>query len=87
LTRPVAVGDACRGAEPVLSEAKELCALTSILLDYLRMATETPARVLGLENELGVLKPGAKADIVICDEHISVWKVIVGGDVVFAANT
>jgi N-acetylglucosamine-6-phosphate deacetylase len=55
------------------------------LLDCVRMATETPARVLGLEDELGVLKPGARADIVICDERIGIWKVLVGGDIVYEA--
>jgi N-acetylglucosamine-6-phosphate deacetylase len=52
------------------------------LIDCVRMATETPARVLGLESELGVLKPGAKADIVICDEHITISQVFVGGETV-----
>jgi N-acetylglucosamine-6-phosphate deacetylase len=56
------------------------------LIDCVRMATETPARVLGLENELGVLKPGAKADIVICDEHIAISQVFVGGEIVFDAQ-
>ena len=55
------------------------------LLDCVRMATETPARVLGLEHELGVLKPGARADMVICDERIGIWKVLVGGDIVYEA--
>lgn len=53
------------------------------LIDCVRMATETPARVLGLENELGVLKPGARADIVICGEHIVISKVFVGGEIVY----
>jgi N-acetylglucosamine-6-phosphate deacetylase len=57
------------------------------LLDCVRMATLTPARVIGLESELGVLKPGARADIVICDEHIAVDKVIVGGEIVFGTET
>jgi N-acetylglucosamine-6-phosphate deacetylase len=57
------------------------------LFDCVRMATETPARVLGLENELGVLKPGARADIVVCDEHLSIWKVFIGGNVVYDATT
>ena len=35
--------------------------------DALVMASETPARALGLEGELGVLAPGAAADVVVLD--------------------
>ena len=56
------------------------------LIDCVRMATETPARVLALQNEIGVLKPGAKADVVICDEHIVIDKVIVAGETVYSAS-
>jgi N-acetylglucosamine-6-phosphate deacetylase len=56
------------------------------LIDSVRMATETPARVLGLENELGVLRPGAKADVVICDEQITIEKVFVAGIVVYESR-
>jgi N-acetylglucosamine-6-phosphate deacetylase len=55
------------------------------LIDCIRMATETPARVLGLEDEFGVLKAGAKADVVICDDHISISTVIIGGQTVYDA--
>lgn len=33
--------------------------------DALRMASETPARALGLESERGTLRPGARADLLI----------------------
>jgi N-acetylglucosamine-6-phosphate deacetylase len=49
------------------------------LADAVRMATETPARVLRLEHELGSLRPGMRADIIICDEHIGVLNVFVEG--------
>lgn len=50
------------------------------LIDCVRMATATPARLLGLEAEIGVLRPGARADVVVCDEDVRVWKVFVGGE-------
>ncbi|MEX1254175.1 MAG: N-acetylglucosamine-6-phosphate deacetylase [Dehalococcoidia bacterium] len=49
------------------------------LRECIEMATATPARVLGLEGELGVLAPGARADIVVCDDDVNVWRVFVGG--------
>jgi N-acetylglucosamine-6-phosphate deacetylase len=49
------------------------------LIDCVRMATATPARVLGMEDEIGVLKPGARADIIVCDDELRVWNVFVGG--------
>jgi N-acetylglucosamine-6-phosphate deacetylase len=53
------------------------------LLDAIRMATVTPARLLGMEDEIGAIKPGAKADIVICDEGLGVEKVFVGGEIAY----
>ena len=48
--------------------------------EALMMAAETPARALGLERELGVLAPGARADIVALDARTMELKsVVVGG--------
>jgi len=55
------------------------------LLDAVRMATATPARVLGAHDEIGVLKPGARADVAVCDHDLSVWKVFVGGEPAYEA--
>ncbi|MBI4571343.1 MAG: N-acetylglucosamine-6-phosphate deacetylase [Chloroflexi bacterium] len=55
------------------------------LVDALRMATATPARVLGRSGEIGVLAPGARADVVVCDADLAVWKVFVGGEPVYEA--
>jgi N-acetylglucosamine-6-phosphate deacetylase len=49
------------------------------LRECIEMATATPARVLGLDRELGVLAPGTRADIVICDADINVSRVFVAG--------
>jgi N-acetylglucosamine-6-phosphate deacetylase len=53
------------------------------LIDCVRMATATPARALGMEGEIGALKPGARADIVVCDDELRVWKVFVGGEIAY----
>ncbi len=49
--------------------------------DAVRCATSTPARVLG-RNDLGVLRPGALADVVALDDGGNVVVTIVGGVVV-----
>ncbi|MDZ4277618.1 MAG: amidohydrolase family protein, partial [Dehalococcoidia bacterium] len=56
------------------------------LIDCVRMATATPARVLGLQDEIGVLRPGARADIVVCYAGLSVWKVFVAGALAYDAE-
>lgn len=49
------------------------------LIDAVRMATATPASVLGLAHEIGVLRPGARADVLVCDGDMHVERVLVGG--------
>jgi N-acetylglucosamine-6-phosphate deacetylase len=48
--------------------------------DALRAATLTPARFLGIENERGVLVPGAHADLVLLDAELAVVSVWAGGE-------
>lgn len=55
------------------------------LLDAVRMATATPARVLGLEGEIGVLASGARADIVVCERDFTVRQVFVDGALAYEA--
>lgn len=50
------------------------------LPDALRMATRTPARFLGLENEIGILRPGAFADLVVLDAALNVTDVWLRGE-------
>jgi N-acetylglucosamine-6-phosphate deacetylase len=57
------------------------------LLDALKMATVTPARIIGVDRSKGVLSPGKDADVVIfAEDDISVWMTIVGGQVVFSQD-
>ena len=46
-------------------------------------ATKTPARGLGLYDELGSLTPGKRADIVLFDDDVRIGKTIVGGEIVY----
>ncbi len=56
------------------------------LREAIQMATATPASVLSLDKELGVLASGARADIVVCDQDANVWRVYVGGKLAYAAE-
>jgi N-acetylglucosamine-6-phosphate deacetylase len=45
-----------------------------------RMATLTPARILGVERNVGSLEVGKWADLVVLDEELQVTGVLVGGE-------
>jgi N-acetylglucosamine-6-phosphate deacetylase len=49
-------------------------------------ATRSPARLLGLDRELGTLEAGKRADLAVWDEAHQPLATIVGGAVVFGAN-
>lgn len=53
------------------------------LLEAVRMMTQTPARILGVERQKGVLLPGMDADIVIFNEDVQIDKTIIKGEVVY----
>ena len=52
------------------------------LCDAVRMATSTPAKLLGIRNK-GILFPGNDADVVLFDSNIAVSGVWVGGDLLW----
>lgn len=43
------------------------------------MASRNPARVIGLEDEIGTIEPGKRADLVFVDDVFQVKNVILGG--------
>ena len=53
------------------------------LPEAVRSATQTPARELGLYGEYGVIREGARADLVLFDEKISVRATIIRGKTIF----
>ena len=67
-----AVRNAARFAELKPSEA-------------LRMASNYPAHALGLENELGQIRPGYKASFVEVDENLNLYRTWIDGEVSEAA--
>lgn len=54
------------------------------LPDAVKMATETPARILGLQETIGRVEPGRRADLVLFDEEVNVKLVLVDGEVKYA---
>jgi N-acetylglucosamine-6-phosphate deacetylase len=53
------------------------------LVDVIRMATLTPATILGLQHNLGSLEVGKRADLVILDRELNVDRVFIDGNQVF----
>ena len=49
------------------------------LAEVVRMASLTPARILGRDNEIGSIAPGKKADLVVLDAKLMVRQVYVDG--------
>jgi N-acetylglucosamine-6-phosphate deacetylase len=45
-----------------------------------RMASLTPARILGVERDVGSLTVGKRADLVVLDANLEVKQVYVGGE-------
>jgi N-acetylglucosamine-6-phosphate deacetylase len=49
------------------------------LVEAIRMATLTPARVIGVDKRKGSLEEGKDADIVIFEDDFTVWRTMIGG--------
>jgi N-acetylglucosamine-6-phosphate deacetylase len=49
------------------------------LPEAVRMASLTPARIIGLDGEIGSLEVGKRADLVVLDAELNVQQVYVGG--------
>jgi N-acetylglucosamine-6-phosphate deacetylase len=55
--------------------------------EALAMASETPARALGMGDELGTLRPGARADVIVLrGPELALERVLVGGEPLAAAT-
>ncbi|MDD4515927.1 N-acetylglucosamine-6-phosphate deacetylase [Massilibacteroides sp.] len=54
------------------------------LSDAVRMASETPARIMGIYDRKGSLEVGKDADIIIFDDNIEIHTTIVEGRIVYS---
>ena len=50
------------------------------LVDVIRMASRTPARIAGREHEIGSIAVGKRADLVVLDQALRVSQVYIGGE-------
>ena len=57
------------------------------LADALRMASETPANIMGVSDRKGSLEKGKDADIVILDDDLQIRAVWQMGNLVEETNT
>ena len=57
------------------------------LCHAIRMASLTPAQVLGIDDAVGSLKPGKKANIIIIDDMVNISKVILVGELAVENDT
>lgn len=53
------------------------------LVDAIRMATLTPAQVIGIDSQCGSIAAGKRADLCLLDKKLQVMKTVVAGKVVF----
>ncbi len=64
---------------------RNLMAATGITLaEAVACATWAPARALGLDAEMGMLREGLRADLAVWDRHNRISHVFVGGELVYA---
>ncbi len=54
--------------------------------DAVKMATDTPARIMKVNNRKGSIEKGKDADVIIFDENINVSTTIVKGNIVYETN-
>lgn len=74
----LADGTLAGNVETLLEGVRKLHALGATLEEALGAATAVPARLLG-RDDVGVLRPGARADVLVLDERLEVARVLVGG--------
>lgn len=92
--RPILVGDAATLDDGTLAGsvltmdrafAKLVTAMGLSLVDAATVCATTPARALGLQG-LGVIAPGATADLAVLDRDLRVIHTFVGGTLVWSAD-
>jgi N-acetylglucosamine-6-phosphate deacetylase len=54
------------------------------LAEALKMASLTPAKVIGLADHKGSLHAGKDADLIVIDQHVNVYLTMVKGQVIYS---
>jgi N-acetylglucosamine-6-phosphate deacetylase len=80
----LATGDSLAGSTLTLDKAiRNLLEWGVSLPHAIKMASSTPARVLGIQHSKGSITPGKDADLVIFDQDLKVRAVLVRGRLVY----
>ena len=53
------------------------------LVDAVRMATLTPAKVIGIDGQRGSITPGKRADLCLLDKDLQVMQTVIAGKAVY----
>ena len=53
------------------------------IIDAVKCATENPAKNLGVYNQMGSIKEGKLANLLVIDKNINIYKTIVNGFVLY----
>ena len=56
------------------------------LHEAVRMASLTPARVIGADGRKGSLAAGKDADVAVFEDDFTAWRTMIGGRWVYAAH-
>ena len=73
-------GTLAGGSQPLLYGVKKAVEFGIDFYEAVKMATETPARSLGLNK--GRIEPGFDADLLILESDMTVCKTVIGGRVI-----
>ncbi len=73
-------GVICGSCFTMLRGAQNLRKLGVPLEEISVMASRNPAKLLGLENSLGSIAPGYRADLILCDEALNIHTVLIDGN-------
>jgi N-acetylglucosamine-6-phosphate deacetylase len=74
------------GSEGLDGALRRLVALGLPLAAAVHATSAAPAALLGREEELGTLRPGATADVAVLDDGLRVVRTVVGGQEAYAAS-
>lgn len=55
---------------------------TAGLCQVFKMGSLNPARAVGLDESVGSIAPGKRADLVLCDDQVQIYAVMLGGKIV-----
>jgi N-acetylglucosamine-6-phosphate deacetylase len=76
------------GVLTMITAVRNMISMVGVpLVEAVRMASFNPAQALGLENEIGTLKSGARADFLVLQPNLDLMATYIGGTRAHPAST